>query len=119
MKVLCLWPPDEPVAAGRAIAAVLRDDEDEMVRQYAAMSLGPYAGDDTVLATLAAAALGDDDTDVRYNALSAVEEAGPDDRTVALLRRLAPDETLGRSAARTLREWGCADGQAGRGTLDR
>jgi hypothetical protein len=105
MKVLRLWPPDDPAAAGRAIAAVLRGDEDEMVRQYAAMALGPYAADDTVLDALRAAALGDDDEDVRHNALAAVREAGPDDRTVALLRRLASDATLGRSATRTLREW--------------
>jgi HEAT repeat protein len=114
MKVLCLWPPDEPLAAGRVMAAVLRDDEDEMVRQYAAMSLGPYAADDAVLDALAAAVLGDDDVDVRHNALSAVVEAGPDERTVALLSRLASadDTLLGRSAARTLREWDAADGPA-------
>jgi HEAT repeat protein len=107
MKILRLWPPTAPDArrdAGRAIAAALRE-EDEILRQYAAMSLGPYLDDPPVLAALTAALLHDDDLDVRHSALSAVAEAGPADQHADLLRRLAGDPELGRAAARTLDRW--------------
>lgn len=107
MKILALWPPAPPAlraAAGRAIAAALRED-DELIRQYAAMSLGPYVDDPGVFAALSTALLHDDDSDVRHNALSSFEEAGPSGRTVELLRRLDTGSLLGRSAARTVAEW--------------
>lgn len=72
MTVLRLWPPADPAAAGRALAAALRDDEDEVVRQHAAMALESYAGDAEVRAVLAAAAEGDDDENVRFNARAAL-----------------------------------------------
>jgi HEAT repeat protein len=107
MQILRLHAPDAAPArrqAGLAIAAALTSD-DELVRQYAAMSLGPYADDDQVFRALAAAALNDEDIDVRYNALAAVEEAGPTARNADLLRRLAADPELGTAAARTLEHW--------------
>ncbi|WP_051809733.1 HEAT repeat domain-containing protein [Actinoplanes subtropicus] len=112
MKILRWWPPPMPAArrdAGRAVAAALRED-DELVRQHAAMSLGPYLDDPPVFEALTAAVLHDDDLDVRHSALAAVAEAGPADRRADLLRRLAGDAELGRAAARTLDSWG------GRGT---
>ncbi|MEV6845478.1 HEAT repeat domain-containing protein [Actinoplanes sp. NPDC051411] len=107
MKILRLWPPTAPTArveAGRAIAAALRED-DELVRQYAAMSLGPYLDDPPVLEALTGALLHDDDLNVRHNALAAVAEAGPADHHADLLRRLAGDSELGRAAALTLDRW--------------
>jgi HEAT repeat protein len=107
MKILRLWPPPTPDArrkAGRAIAAALRED-DELVRQYAAMSLGPYLDDPPVFEALTVALLHDDDLNVRHNALAAVAEAGPADRHADLLRRLADDSELSRAAARTLDRW--------------
>ncbi|MFF5289133.1 HEAT repeat domain-containing protein [Paractinoplanes globisporus] len=107
MKILRLWPPPAPDArrdAGRAMAAALRDD-DELVRQYAAMSLGPYLDDPPVFEALTATVLHDDDLDVRHNALAAIAEAGPADRHADLLRRLAGDPELARAAARTLDRW--------------
>lgn len=107
MKILRLWPPPTPGArrdAGRAIAAALRED-DELVRQYAAMSLGPYLADPLVFEALTVALLRDDDLDVRHNALAAVEEAGPADRPAELLRRLAGDAELGPAVARILDRW--------------
>jgi hypothetical protein len=107
MKILRLWPPPTPGArrdAGRAIAGALRED-DELVRQYAAMSLGPYLDDPPVLEALTVALLHDDDLNVRHSALSAVAEAGPADHHADLLRRLANDSELGRAAARTLDRW--------------
>jgi hypothetical protein len=80
VKILRLCPPEGPadrVRVGHVIAAALRD-EDDLVRQYAAMSLGPYAGDPVVLDALATALAPDEeDVDVRHSALSSVKEAGP------------------------------------------
>jgi hypothetical protein len=107
MKILRLWPLPTPGArreAGRAIAAALRED-DELVRQYAAMSLGRYLDDPPVFEALTVALLHDDDLDVRHNALAAVAEAGPADLHAGVLRRLTGDSELGRAAARTLDRW--------------
>jgi hypothetical protein len=107
MKILRLSPPGGPAewrAAGRAVAAALAED-DELVRQFAAMSLGPYAQDEVVFAALTAAGLHDEDLDVRYNVLEAIEEAGPSDRNAGLLRRMADDPEVGNAAARVLQVW--------------
>ncbi|MET0132479.1 MAG: HEAT repeat domain-containing protein [Kibdelosporangium sp.] len=110
LKILRLWPPDEAGhrrVVGRTIATVLAagDDDDLLVRQYAAGALGPYTRDATVFDTLAGALVDDEDIDVRYNALSSVEEAGADERAVALLTRLADDPRFRSAALRTLRTW--------------
>ncbi|WP_433606819.1 HEAT repeat domain-containing protein [Dactylosporangium sp. CA-139114] len=73
MKVLGLWPPADRRAAGRALVVALRD-EDELVRQYAAMALGPYAADPDVAAALRAAARDDEDESVRSGARAALRE---------------------------------------------
>jgi hypothetical protein len=115
IKILALWPPDAPAArqsVGRAVAHVLWPDEDYLVRQYAAMSLGPYADDDVVFEELASVLAHDDDIDVRHNALVSVEEAGPTDRRLSLLRGLVDDPELGSAAARRLREWEEASARA-------
>jgi hypothetical protein len=108
IKILRLWPPDTATGrrqVGRTVAAALQADDEDLVRQYAAMSLGPYVGDDVVFEALTTAVLLDEDVDVRHNALAAIEEAGPDTRTVELLRRLTGDPELGTAATRTLGDW--------------
>jgi hypothetical protein len=109
IKILHLWPPDSAAGrheVGRTVAAVLRDDDDDyLVRQYAAMSLGPYAEDAVVLDALAHAVHHDDDIDIRYNALASIEEAGRNDRGIELLRQLADDPELGTAVTRKLGEW--------------
>ena len=69
------------------------------------MSLGPYAQEPAVFDAISTAVTGDDDVDVRHNALESVLEAGPDDRTRALLQQLTDDPELGKAATRTLHEW--------------
>jgi hypothetical protein len=108
LKILRLWPPDlaaDRRKLGPTIAAVLSADEDHLVRLYAAGSLGPYVDDSVVFDALTVAVIHDDDIDIRHNALASVEEAGPGERAIALLRRLADDPLLGSSARRTLRAW--------------
>ncbi|MEU9760148.1 hypothetical protein [Streptomyces sp. NPDC047985] len=121
--ILRLWPPPDPVTArtvARALLAALDDLDEDLVRQYAVHALGSYADDPAVHETLAAAVLnngqdgdsaGDDadsgeDVLVRYNALAALEEAGPSEARAGILRALARDPELGRSAVRVLTSWG-------------
>jgi hypothetical protein len=108
IKILGLRPPDthpDRQRVGRVIAQALWPDEDYLVRQYAAMSLGAYAKDDVVFEALTTVLAHDDDVDVRHNAVDSIREAGPDDRSLALLRRMLDDPELGSAAAYTLREW--------------
>ncbi len=106
VKILDLYPPDDRVGAGRVIAGALDVEDDYLVRQYAAMSLGPYAGDPEVFKALSLAVLEDEDVDVRHNALWSVTNAEPDERITALLQRLTEDPELGSAAKRTLQERG-------------
>jgi hypothetical protein len=108
LKILRLQPPDsadDRRLIGRLIAAILRPTEDYLVRQYAAGALGPYAQDAVVFGAMSTAVARDDDINVRHNAMASVVEAGPDDRTVTLLHRLADDPEFAAAATRTLRPW--------------
>jgi HEAT repeat protein len=75
--LLRLWPPSDPAgrrAAERALLAALHDPEEDLVRQYAAMALGPYADDPAVHEALTTAAGTDDDLLVRAAARGALTE---------------------------------------------
>ncbi|MFF3954773.1 hypothetical protein ACFYY1_16355 [Streptomyces sp. NPDC001890] len=78
--VLRLWPPADPDLhhrAGRALLAALNDPEEDLVRQYAAMALGPYAQDDPAVAeALIATGESEEDPLVQACARSALKEAG-------------------------------------------
>ncbi|MFF0288550.1 HEAT repeat domain-containing protein [Streptomyces sp. NPDC005262] len=107
--VLRLRPPTEAdfrLRAGRALLTVLRGPDENLVRQYAAMALGPYADDPEVHEVLAAAVMDDFDRLVRDNALAALDEAGPSDERIELLHRLSADAALGHEAVRILSSWG-------------
>ncbi|SCE58388.1 hypothetical protein [Streptomyces sp. OspMP-M43] len=76
--VLRLWPPADPALrhrAGRALLTALRDPEEDLVRQYAAMSLAPYTADPAVATALDATARADEDPLVQSGARFAIEEA--------------------------------------------
>ncbi|MFI2318821.1 hypothetical protein AMK17_34370 [Streptomyces sp. CB00072] len=76
--VLRLWPPADPALrqeAGRALLSALRDPEEDLVRQYAAMSLAPYTDDPVVAAALDATARADEDPLVQSGARFAIKEA--------------------------------------------
>ncbi|MFF3174417.1 HEAT repeat domain-containing protein [Streptomyces sp. NPDC057900] len=106
---LRLWPPTDNThrqRAARALLAVMRGPDEDLVRQYAAMALGPYADDPAVHDAMAAAVLTDEDQLVRDNALAALSHAGPSEDRAEVLHRLAGDRTLGREAARILTAWG-------------
>ncbi|MEU1365893.1 HEAT repeat domain-containing protein [Streptomyces sp. NPDC005803] len=106
---LRLSPPTDEAhrqRAARALLAVMRGPDEDLVRQYAAMALGPYADDPEVHDAMAAAVLDDEDQLVRDNALAALSHAGPSDDRAEVLHRLADDRALGREAARILTAWG-------------
>ncbi|MFE9458920.1 hypothetical protein [Streptomyces californicus] len=76
--VLRLWPPADPGLrheAGRALLTALRDPAEDLVRQYAAMSLAPYTGDPVVATVLDTTARADEDPLVRDSARFSIEEA--------------------------------------------
>ncbi|WP_097870919.1 hypothetical protein [Streptomyces sp. rh34] len=76
--VLRLWPPADPTLrheAGRALLRALRDPQEDLVRQYAAMSLAPYTGDPVVATVLDTTARADEDPLVRDSARFSIEEA--------------------------------------------
>ncbi|MEV7406101.1 HEAT repeat domain-containing protein [Streptomyces sp. NPDC091267] len=108
-KALRLSPPTDDAhrrRAGDALLTVMRGPDDELVRQYAAMALSPYADDPEVHEAMAAAVLDDEDRLVRDNALAALNHAGPSDDRAEILHRLADDRALGLEAARILKAWG-------------
>ncbi|MFE9016893.1 hypothetical protein [Streptomyces cyaneofuscatus] len=76
--VLRVWPPDDPDLrrrAGRALLTALREPEEDLVRQYAAMSLAPYTSDPLVAMALDSTARADQDPLVRDSARFSIEEA--------------------------------------------
>ncbi|MFE2974156.1 hypothetical protein [Streptomyces sp. NPDC059258] len=76
--VLRLWPPDDPALrhrAGRALLTALRDPAEDLVRQYAAMSLAPYTADPVVATVLDTTARADEDPLVRDSARFSIKEA--------------------------------------------
>ncbi|MFB7051488.1 hypothetical protein ACFCX7_35810, partial [Streptomyces microflavus] len=76
--VLRVWPPDDPDLrrrAGRALLSALRDPEEDLVRQYAAMSLAPYTSDPLVAMALDSTARADQDPLVRDSARFSIKEA--------------------------------------------
>ncbi|WP_103531598.1 hypothetical protein [Streptomyces sp. SM11] len=75
---LRLWPPADPALrheAGRALLRALRDPEEDLVPQYAAMSLAPYTDDPAVTTVLNITARADEDPLVRDSARFSIEEA--------------------------------------------
>jgi hypothetical protein len=70
------------------------------------LALGVLTDVDGVLYALGSIALDESiPLDLRYSAFMSLERAGPTDSSMAVLRTLAHDETLGRTARSTLRAW--------------
>jgi HEAT repeats len=100
-----LVPADRP-AVGNALAALLTARSPEQLRVQAALALGDFAEIDGVLASLGAVSLAHHESiDLRYAAFTAVERAGPTPESIAQLRQIAHDETLGGAARSVLSIW--------------
>ena len=100
-----LVPGDWPAVAG-AIGDVLADTSAEELRLQAALALGDFTQIDGVLSRLSVVSLARDESiDLRYAAFTAIERAGPTPECIAVLRRIAHDETLGDAARSVLTAW--------------
>lgn len=89
-----------------ALLRILSDGGFPQLRLESAVALGEFVDLDGV-----PAALGDMTLDVtqpidlRYSAFTSLERSGPTTECIAVLRRLATDEVLGRSALSVLSTW--------------
>jgi hypothetical protein len=100
-----LVPADRPAVA-RAICDVLASISTEELRVQAALALGAFTDIDGVLSSLSAVSLArDESVDVRYAAFTSIERSGPTAECIAVLRQIAPDDTLGGAAQSVLAAW--------------
>jgi len=100
-----LVPADRPAVA-RAIGDVLDDTSPVELRLQATLALGDFTAIDGVLPRLNALALhADESIDLRYAAFTAIERAGPTSESVAIMRDIARDDTLGDAARSVLSAW--------------
>jgi hypothetical protein len=90
-----------PVAA--ALISLLGESANANVRTHTVLALGALTDVDGVLPVLGSIALDESaPLDLRYTAFTCLERAGPTEDSIAVLRTLAHDETLGRTAHSTL-----------------
>ena len=81
-------------------------DSSPDVRMRAVVALGDFADVAEVVGVLGRIALDQAEAlDLRYGAYTSVERCGPTPESIALLRRLLDDETLGRTARSALVAW--------------
>lgn len=100
-----IGPSKRPAAANAAVHALV-ESRDADLRIQAALTLGQFADVDGVLSILGAVCLVEAESiDLRYAAFTSLERAGPTPECIALLREIAPDETLGLLARNTLSAW--------------
>lgn len=101
--------PAERTAAVDASLRALAPDADLQLRLHAALVLADFVDLPTALAALGAlAADSREPIELRYNAFTSLQRAGPTPACLAILRSLATDETLGQSAQALLTSWGTA-----------
>lgn len=95
--------PQNRVRFGEATMQVLRSDDDELVRQFAAISMRRFVACDGALELLERIIRDEaDDVDVRHNALSAIEANASSPNCRETLGRLLQIPVFGKSAERTL-----------------
>jgi len=89
-----------------ALLDVLSDRSLPDLRLQAALSLAEFTDIEGVPSRLGSLALDTHESiDVRYSAFTSLQRAGPTSECVTLLRQLAHDESLGRSARSVLFLW--------------
>src|SRR5215213_7557429 len=101
--------PDERARMADASLLVLPRQSTSQLRLLAALVLGDVADVRGVLEALGALARdADEPIELRYNAFTSLQQAGPTRECRALLQALSDDETLGPSARAVIRAWGPA-----------
>jgi hypothetical protein len=98
-------PADRPLLA-KAVGKVLADESNLQLRLQAALTLGHFTEIDGVLSRLSAVSLARDESiDLRYAAFTSVERAGRTSESIAVMRQITSDETLGDAARSVLSAW--------------
>ena len=100
-----LSPENRPPVAA-AILQVIADRSNPDLRLQASLALGEFTDIEGVSTRLGGLAVDSDEPiDLRYSAFTSLQRAGSTPECVALLRELATDEMLGRSARSLLSLW--------------
>ncbi len=111
-EALSLLPNAAFNAGERELAAsaglmVLAPGSDGQIRLRAAIVLGEFVDVEGVLSRLGTLAAADfEPTELRYNAYTSLQKAGPTADCVGILRLLDDDETFGQSARALMAAWG-------------
>jgi HEAT repeat protein len=99
--------PTERVQAAEATLQALCRLTDDRLRLHAALVLGDFTDLPGVLDALGALAQEPDEPiELRYNAFTSLQRAGPTRECLDLLQALSADETLGQTARALLTSWG-------------
>jgi hypothetical protein len=106
LREMSLTPTERVRAAGACLAA-LAPASDERLRLRAALVLGDFVDGASVLDALGTLAADESEpTELRYNAYTSLQRAGPITACIAILRSLGDDETFGPSARALMASWG-------------
>ena len=99
--------PDQRMLAASVGVRALTSEHDRTLRLHAALMLGDLVDIPEVLDALGGVATDtSEEIELRYNAFTSVQRAGPSDGCLQILRALAADELLGQSAQALLMAWG-------------
>ena len=100
-----LSPENRPLVAA-AILQVISDRSNPDLRLQASLALGEFTDIEDLPTKLGRLALDSaEPIDLRYSAFTSLQRAGSTPESVALVRELATDEMLGRSARSLLSLW--------------
>jgi len=98
--------PQENGRVAAALISFLAETSNADLRTHAVLALGALNEVEGVLPVLVSIAMDESaPLDLRYTAFTSLERAGPTEHAIAILRTLAHDETLGRTARSTLVAW--------------
>jgi hypothetical protein len=101
-----LRPSDRGPAASAGLQALARGT-DRQLRLHAAIILGDFVDIERVFDGLSGVAADPDEpVELRYNAFTSLQRAGPTPSCLTILRALAADDTFGASARALLDSWG-------------
>ncbi|MDT5157424.1 MAG: hypothetical protein QOH51_1781 [Acidobacteriota bacterium] len=91
---------------GQSIRRILADDPDDDVRTYAAMAASNYMDVEGVLDEVERTLFNEgEETNIRWNAFTAVKEMGPNSRSIEIMSKAAQVDEFKNSALRILKEW--------------
>jgi hypothetical protein len=106
LREIARSPSDRVLAAAAGLTA-MAPASDSRIRLRAAIVLGDFVDVDGVLSALGTLAAAESEpTELRYNAYTSLQRAGPTTACVEILRSLCADEAFGQSARALMASWG-------------